>query len=132
MIETVIEERAADGPQAVAAISARIGDSLGNIQAGYAEATKVRQPFIEEGLWSQYLEVGIGPDAEWFSKAQTLSSVGAKADVGLHSVPQYYSNAYREVSLRAGISSTGVQLFCRLRGRKEDQPLCRKRAVDLK
>lgn len=44
----------------------------------------VKQALIAEGLWSQYLEVGIGPDAEVFSKAQVLSSVGHGAKVGLH------------------------------------------------
>ena len=90
MVERVIEERAAGDPQAAEAIRARIGaligDSLRNIRAGSPEAEQVKQALIGEGLWSQYLEVGIGPDAEVFSKAQTLSSVGPNAMVGLHPV----------------------------------------------
>ena len=88
MVERVIEERAAGDPQAAEAIRARIGaligDSLKNIRAGSPEAEAVKQALIKEGLWSQYLEVGIGPDAEVFSKAQPLSSVGPQALIGLH------------------------------------------------
>mgnify|MGYP001311897623 FL=1 len=88
MVERVIEERAAGDPQAAKAIRSRIGDligsSLSNITPGSDEAEKVKQALINEGLWSQYLEVGIGPDAEVFSKAQILSAVGWGAPVGLH------------------------------------------------
>lgn len=88
MVERVIEERAAGDPQAAKAIRSRIGDligsSLSNISPGSDEAEKVKQALIKEGLWSQYLEVGIGPDAEVFSKAQILSAVGWGAPVGLH------------------------------------------------
>ncbi|WP_371229233.1 fumarylacetoacetate hydrolase family protein [Roseovarius sp. 2305UL8-3] len=88
MVERVIEERAAGDPQAAEAIRARIGDligaSLSNITPGSDEAETVKQALIKEGLWSQYLEVGIGPDAEVFSKAQVLSAVGWGAPVGLH------------------------------------------------
>lgn len=88
MVERVIEERAAGDPQAAEAIRSRIGEligaSLSNITPGSEEAEKVKQALIKEGLWSQYLEVGIGPDAEVFSKAQILSAVGWGAPVGLH------------------------------------------------
>lgn len=88
MVERVIEERAAGDPQAAEEIRKRvgalIGDSLRNIEAGSKEAEQVKEALISEGLWSQYLEVGIGPDAEVFSKSQTLSSMGPNADVGLH------------------------------------------------
>ncbi|MEX2520096.1 MAG: fumarylacetoacetate hydrolase family protein [Paracoccaceae bacterium] len=88
MVERVIEEQAAGDPDKAADIrkkvSAVIGDSLENIEAGSAEAAKLKEELIRLGAWSQYLEVGIGPDAEVFSKAQTLSSVGWGAEVGLH------------------------------------------------
>ncbi|SDX40487.1 Fumarylacetoacetate (FAA) hydrolase family protein [Ruegeria halocynthiae] len=88
MVERVIEERAAGDPQAAEAIRARIGDligaSLSNIEPGSKQAEQAKQALIKEGLWSQYLEVGIGPDAEVFSKAQVLSAVGWGAPVGLH------------------------------------------------
>ncbi|MBL9075542.1 fumarylacetoacetate hydrolase family protein [Tabrizicola sp.] len=93
MIERVIEERAAGDASRAAAIRDRvgaiIGDSLKNLKAGSEKAAEVKAALIEEGLWSQYLEVGIGPDAEVFTKAQVLSSVGHGADVGLHPVSKW-------------------------------------------
>ncbi|MGR9173590.1 fumarylacetoacetate hydrolase family protein [Rhizobiales bacterium] len=90
MIERVIEEKAAGNPDRAASIRERvstlIGGSLTNIKAGSPEAAKVKQALIEEGIWSQYLEVGIGPDAEVFTKSPVLSSVGWGADVGLHPI----------------------------------------------
>ncbi|MBB3593439.1 fumarylacetoacetate (FAA) hydrolase family protein [Rhizobium sp. BK529] len=90
MIERVIEEKAAGNPDRAASIrervSALIGGSLTNIKAGSPEAAKVKQALIEEGIWSQYLEVGIGPDAEVFTKSPVLSSVGWGSDVGLHPI----------------------------------------------
>jgi fumarylacetoacetate (FAA) hydrolase family protein len=90
MIERVIEEKAAGNPDRAAAIRERvstlIGGSLNDLKAGSPDAAKVKQALIEEGMWSQYLEVGIGPDAEVFTKAPVLSSVGWGADVGLHPV----------------------------------------------
>lgn len=104
MIERVIEERAAGDPQRAAGIrervSAIIGDSLRDLKAGSVEAGLVKAALIEEGLWSQYLEVGIGPDAEVFSKAQVLSSVGHGADVGLHPVSKW-NNPEPEIVLVA-------------------------------
>ena len=93
MVERVIEERASGDPGLAEEIRARvgaaIGDSLRKIRAGSEAAAKVKAALIEEGLWSQYLEVGIGPDAEVFSKAQVLSSVGPGAEVGLHPVSSW-------------------------------------------
>ena len=88
MVERVIEERAAGDPSRAAAVRARveglIGDSLARLRAGSPEAMKVKAALIEEGIWSQYLEVGIGKDAEVFTKAPVLASVGWGAEVGLH------------------------------------------------
>ena len=88
MLERVIEERAAGAPERAAEIRERIatliGTSLRDLEAGSPEAERVKAALIEDGLWSQYLEVGIGPDAAVFSKAQTLSSVGHGDAVGLH------------------------------------------------
>jgi len=102
MVERVIEEKAAGDPALALAIrekvGAIIGDSLRDIRAGSPQAARVKAALIEEGLWSQYLEVGIGPDAEVFSKAQTLSSVGPDADVGLHPISKW-NNPEPEVVL---------------------------------
>ncbi|WP_299081769.1 fumarylacetoacetate hydrolase family protein [uncultured Ruegeria sp.] len=109
MVERVIEEQAAGDPAKAAAIRERIGkqvgDSLNDIIPGSDAATDVKQALIEEGLWSQYLEVGIGPDAEVFSKAQVLSSVGYGAEVGLHPISTW-NNPEPEVVL--AVSSQGV------------------------
>lgn len=102
MIERVIEERAAGDPARATAIRDRVatlvGASLRDLKAGSAQAAKVKAALIEEGLWSQYLEVGIGPDAEVFTKAQVLSSVGHGADVGLHPISTW-NNPEPEVVL---------------------------------
>ena len=102
MVERVIEEQAAGDPAKAkdirARIGARIGDSLSNITPGSEEAKTVKAALIEEGLWSQYLEVGIGPDAEVFSKAQVLASVGTGAAVGLHPI-SCWNNPEPEVVL---------------------------------
>ncbi|MBW8640055.1 fumarylacetoacetate hydrolase family protein [Hoeflea sp. WL0058] len=90
MIERVIEERAAGDPTKADAIRRRcmeiIGDSLKNLEAGSERAREVKKALIDEGVWSQYLEVGIGPDAEVFTKCQPMASVGWGAAVGLHPV----------------------------------------------
>ena len=108
MVERVIEEQAAGDPAKADAvrsrIGARIGDSLTNIVPGSDAAAQVKEALITEGLWSQYLEVGIGPDAEVFSKAQVLSSVGYGADVGLHPISTW-NNPEPEVVL--AVSSRG-------------------------
>jgi fumarylacetoacetate (FAA) hydrolase family protein len=88
MVERVIEESAAGDPAKADSVRKRvtalIGDSLFDVVPGSENAAKVKEALIGEGIWSQYLEVGIGPDVEIFSKAQTLSAVGWGADIGLH------------------------------------------------
>jgi fumarylacetoacetate (FAA) hydrolase family protein len=88
LLERVIEEQAGgDAARADALRSSLlkdIGADLSAIKPGSPEAEKLKQQFIERGAWSQYMEVGIGPYAEVFSKAQPMSAVGFGADVGLH------------------------------------------------
>ena len=88
MLERVIEEQAggdASKAEAVrAAVVGVIGDNLGSVKPGSPEAAQLKEVLIAQGVWSQYLEVGIGPDAEIFTKSQPLSAVGTGAEVGLH------------------------------------------------
>ena len=88
MLERVIEEQArGDASKAEAvrqAVVAVIGDNLRSVKPGSAESAKLKEVLLAQGMWSQYLEVGIGPDAEIFTKSQPLSAVGTGAQVGLH------------------------------------------------
>jgi len=90
MVERVIEEQAAGDASKAEAVRAQvteiIGDSLQSLVAGSEKAAEVKAELIRLGMWSQYLEVGIGPDAEVFTKGQPLSSMGTGADIGLHPV----------------------------------------------
>lgn len=88
LLERVVEEQAKGDPAKADAIrdtlASRIGADLSQIIPGSAQAEALRKVLVEQGLWSQYLEVGIGPDAEVFTKAQPLSAVGHGADIGIH------------------------------------------------
>jgi fumarylacetoacetate (FAA) hydrolase family protein len=87
LLERVIEERAGGDREAADVIRERVGASIGRgldgLRPGSPEALALKQALIAEGLWSQYLEVGIGPDPEVFTKAPVLSSVGFGAQVGV-------------------------------------------------
>ena len=88
MLERVIEEQArGDAGKAEAvrrAVTAVIGDNLSAVRPGSPEAAELKRVLIAQGVWSQYLEVGIGPDAEVFTKSQPLSAVGTGSEVGIH------------------------------------------------
>lgn len=88
MLERVIEERTRGNPAAAAAIRGDIerlvGSDLRKLKPGSAEAAELKQSLIKAGAWSQYLEVGIGPDAEIFTKSQPMSAVGCGMDIGIH------------------------------------------------
>ncbi len=88
MLERVIEERAKGDPAQARAVREKLapvlGENLRGIEAGSPKAAEVKRLLQELGLWSQYLEVGIGPDAEIFTKAQPMSSVGCGARIGIH------------------------------------------------
>ena len=88
MLERVIEERARGNPAAAAAIReqivALVGDDLSKLRPGSPQAMALKKVLIAQGAWSQYLEVGIGPDAEIFTKAPPMAAVGTGFDAGLH------------------------------------------------
>ena len=88
MVERVIEERAAGNALEANRIREQvaeiIGGSLADLRAGSEQAAALKAKLVADGLWSQYLEVGIGPDAEVFTKSQPMSAVGHGAECGLH------------------------------------------------
>ena len=102
MLERVIEERARGNPESAARLRAELGGLIGHdlraLKPGSVEAQRFREALVAEGAWSQYLEVGIGPDAEIFTKAQPMSAVGTGADAGFHHLSKW-SNPEPEVVL---------------------------------
>jgi len=87
-LERVIEEQARGDASRADAIRARLqgilGDDLASVRPGSDEAARIKQILVEQGAWSQYLEVGIGPDAEVFTKTQPMAAVGHGALIGVH------------------------------------------------
>lgn len=108
MLERVIEERARGNPAAAETIRAEVkklfGDDLSSLKPGSPQAMALKQALITAGAWSQYLEVGIGPDAEIFTKAPAMAAVGTGADAGLHPISTW-NNPEPEVVLV--VASTG-------------------------
>ncbi len=111
MLERVIEERAGGVADRAATIrqdiAAVIGDDLRQLKPGSPEAMALKDLLIARNMWSQYLEVGIGPDAEVFTKAQPLSAVGHLAEVGIHPMSSW-NNPEPEVVLAVASSGTIV------------------------
>jgi fumarylacetoacetate (FAA) hydrolase family protein len=111
LIERVIEEQArGDASRAQGLrqqVMALIGDNLAQIRPGSAQAAALKALLQDKGLWSQYLEVGIGPDAEVFTKAPVLSSVGCGEDVGIRA-DSAWNNPEPEVVLAVNSRGTIV------------------------
>jgi fumarylacetoacetate (FAA) hydrolase family protein len=101
-LERVIEERARGDAAAAITIRAgleeRVGGSIRSVTPGSPAAATMKQALIDDGMWSQYLEVAIGPDAEIFTKAPVLATVGWGADVGVRS-DSTWNNPEPEVAL---------------------------------
>lgn len=89
LIERVIEEQARGDATRAQGLRSQviglIGENLADIRPGSPEAMRLKALLQDKGLWSQYLEVGIGPDAEVFTKAPVLASVGCGEDIGIRS-----------------------------------------------
>ena len=108
MLERVIEEQARGDPAKAEAVRrsivAVIGDNLSAVRPGSPDAARLKEVLIEQRAWSQYLEVGIGPYAEIFTKSQPMSAVGLGADIGLHP-KSTWNNPEPEIVL--AVSSSG-------------------------
>ena len=102
LLERVIEEQARGDKSRADALRGEIleliGTDLSQLVPGSDGAMKVKAALIEKGVWSQYLEVGIGADAEIFTKGQPMSAVGHGAEVGLHPISSW-NNPEPEVAL---------------------------------
>lgn len=111
MVERLIEERAQGNPESAAAIRAELGEVLGgdlrSLRPGSPEAAEVKRLLVERGEWSQYLEVGIGPDAEIFTKALPLSAVGPASRAGVLRESEW-NNPEPEVGLVVSARGTVV------------------------
>ena len=102
MLERVIEEQARGAPEKAEAIrrsvQAQLGGDIRSLVPGSKQAAELKRVLIEQGAWSQYLEVGIGPDAEIFTKAQPMAAVGHGMEAGLHPISTW-NNPEPEVVL---------------------------------
>lgn len=102
LLERVIEEQArgdkARADELRKDILGLIGADLSELVPGSDAAMQVKKTLIERGVWSQYLEVGIGPDPEIFTKSQPMSSVGYGADVGVLPISEW-NNPEPEVAI---------------------------------
>ena len=102
LLERVIEEQAKGDPSRAVALreqlQATIGSNLSEIVPGSEASQRLKSELSAQGLWSQYMEVGIGPDAEVFTKSQPMSAVDLGAEVGLHP-SSHWNNPEPEIVL---------------------------------
>lgn len=111
MVERVIEEFSKGDAAKADLIRRSIGDEIGagirTVRPGSAKAMQLKESLIKRHLWSPYLEVGIGPDAEVFNKAQPMSAVGVGAEIGIRS-DSTWNNPEPEVVLVVNRAGTTV------------------------
>jgi len=111
LLERVIEEQAKGDPARASALradlQATIGTNLSELEPGGEAAMRLKADLSQRGLWSQYMEVGIGPDAEVFTKSQPMSSVGHGAAVGLHPA-SHWNNPEPEIVLAVNSRAQAV------------------------
>src|SRR6478672_3846133 len=109
LLERVIEERARGSREGAAKareeIVSVLGDDLSTLKPGSPAAMRLKDELVKVGAWSQYLEVGIGPDAEVFTKSQPMSAVGSGHDAGFHA-SSLWNNPEPEVAL--AVASSGA------------------------
>src|SRR5579871_4816437 len=109
LLERVIEERARGSREGAAKareeIVSVLGDELSALKPGSPAAMRLKEALVKAGAWSQYLEVGVGPDAEVFTKSQPMSAVGTGDDAGFHSA-SLWNNPEPEVAI--AMASTGA------------------------
>ena len=109
LLERVIEERARGSREGAAKAREEIvhalGDDLSALKPGSPAAMRLKDALVKAGAWSQYLEVGIGPDAEVFTKSQPMSAVGTGDDAGFHGASRW-NNPEPEIAI--AVASTGA------------------------
>lgn len=108
LMERLIEERAGGDPQKAdelrTGLETAIGLEISSVVPGGEDAARLKADLQNRGLWSQYLEVGLGPDPEVFTKAPVLSAVGCGQEIGVAKVSSW-NNPEPEIAL--AVSSTG-------------------------
>lgn len=111
MLERVIEEQArgdaSRADEVRRAITEIVGRDLAGVRPGSAAARRLKDALVARGAWSQYLEVGIGPDAEIFTKSQPMSAVGCGQEVGIHP-ESVWNNPEPEIVLAVNSRGTVV------------------------